>query len=159
VLHHYVVKSRAEFVSKKTRGSGAGNRKDWPYWNYIEQLSNSTCTQGVAISAAFMASKPRLALPAPARVTHDCHKRAAAAYAALLTPVPGEGGAAGGAGAVPAAAAAGATGSTPAAAAVAAAEAAPRAVEQRLAAGRAGVAAGSGGDGGADSSIDQWLPC
>ena len=31
-LHHYVLKSRAEFAAKVARGSGAGNVKTWEYW-------------------------------------------------------------------------------------------------------------------------------
>lgn len=84
VLHHYVLKSKAEFVAKKARGSGAGNRKDWAYWDYVEKLATDTCTEGLAASAAFLASKPQLGLPQAAHVLQDCHKRAAAAYEALL---------------------------------------------------------------------------
>lgn len=84
VLHHYVLKSKAEFVSKTARGSGAGNRKGWPYWQYVEQLANETCTQGLPVSKAFMASSPQLAVPPAGRVLHGCHERAVAAYEALL---------------------------------------------------------------------------
>jgi hypothetical protein len=101
VLHHYVLKSRAEFVAKKARGSGAGNRKDWAYWEYIEKLSNQTCSAGLAVSEAFFASGPQLALPQRARLADGCHGRAAAAYGALLKPVDAssEGGRSGSSGA------------------------------------------------------------
>ena len=84
VLHHYVLKSKADFVAKKTRGSGAGNKKDWGYWQYIEQLANETCTDGIPVSKAFMSSQPRLGLPQSAHVLQGCHQKAAAAYEALL---------------------------------------------------------------------------
>lgn len=84
MLHHYVLKSKAEFVAKQARGSGAGNKKDWGYWEYIEKLANQTCTEGVPVSKAFLASKPKLGLPESARVMHGCHSKAVAAYEALL---------------------------------------------------------------------------
>lgn len=84
MLHHYVLKSKAEFVAKQARGSGAGNKKDWGYWQYVEQLANHTCAAGVPLSKAFMDSKPALGLPESAHVLQGCHKKAAAAYDALL---------------------------------------------------------------------------
>jgi hypothetical protein len=87
VLHHYVLKSKAEFVAKQARGSGAGNRKDWAYWDYIEGLANQTCTQGVPVSKAFMDTSPQINLLEAAQVMHGCHSKAAAAYEALVRPV------------------------------------------------------------------------
>lgn len=84
VLHHYVLKSKAEFVAKQARGSGAGNKKDWGYWEYVEKLANQTCSEGVPISKVFMASKPKLGLPESAQLFQGCHSKAAAAYEALL---------------------------------------------------------------------------
>lgn len=97
VLHHYVLKSKAEFVAKQARGSGAGNKKDWGYWEYVEKLANQTCSEGVPVSAAFLASQPRLRLPASAHVLQGCHSKAVAAYEALLSRAKdGSGGAAAG---------------------------------------------------------------
>jgi hypothetical protein len=79
-----VLKSKAEFVAKQARGSGAGNKKDWGYWGYVEQLANQTCSGGVPISKAFMASKPKLGLAESAQLLQGCHSKAAAAYEALL---------------------------------------------------------------------------
>ncbi|KAI8466105.1 MAG: hypothetical protein J3K34DRAFT_524780 [Monoraphidium minutum] len=62
-LYHYVTKSRTEFAAKVARGSGAGNVKTWEYWDYLEPLATATCTHGLNVSAAFMASNPRLRPP------------------------------------------------------------------------------------------------
>jgi hypothetical protein len=84
VLHHYVLKSKAEFVAKQARGSGAGNKKDWGYWEYVEKLANNTCLEGLPVSKAFMDSQPALGLSKSAHVLQGCHQKAAAAYDALL---------------------------------------------------------------------------
>lgn len=87
VLHHYVLKSRAEFASKKARGSGAGNVKEWSFFNYMDNLSNSTCTWGENVSKAFFASKPRLR--PPRGPSHPCSlrsKQLATAAAAATAP-------------------------------------------------------------------------
>ncbi|KAF8066394.1 glycosyltransferase family 92 protein [Scenedesmus sp. PABB004] len=63
VLHHYVLKSRAEFGAKRTRGSGAGNVKDWAFFDYMDALANATCGWGPRLSAAFLSSGPRLRPP------------------------------------------------------------------------------------------------
>jgi hypothetical protein len=94
-----VLKSKAEFVAKQARGSGAGNRKDWAYWDYIEGLANQTCSQGVPVGKAFMDSRPQISLPEAALVTHGCRSKAAAAYEALLKPVQDSKSQTGGAGA------------------------------------------------------------
>lgn len=58
-----MLKSRAEFAAKKARGSGAGNVKEWSFFDYMDGLSNMTCTWGQPISRAYFASKPRLRPP------------------------------------------------------------------------------------------------
>lgn len=63
VLHHNVLKSKAEFVAKNARGAGTGTREGWDFWDQMEELAIETCTDGVAASAAFLASKPQLDLP------------------------------------------------------------------------------------------------
>jgi hypothetical protein len=83
VLHHYVLKSRAEFAGKHARGSGAGNVKGWEFFDYVDSVSNSSCTWGQGISKAFFASRPRLR---PPKAGHPCNmlrsKQVAAAAAA-----------------------------------------------------------------------------
>jgi hypothetical protein len=70
VLHHYVLKSRAEFAGKHARGSGAGNVKGWEFFDYVDSVSNSSCTWGQGISKAFFASRPRLR---PPKAGHPCN--------------------------------------------------------------------------------------
>jgi hypothetical protein len=90
VLHHYVLKSKAEFATKSARGSGAGNVKTWGYWDYIEGLCTGNCSGGVAVSKAFMASQPRLKhVAAPGHfcshsVQHSAAERLKAAAAGVL---------------------------------------------------------------------------
>jgi hypothetical protein len=81
-LYHYVLKSRAEFADKMGRGSGAGNIKTWEYWDYVEPLATGTCTHALDVSAAFLASKPRLR--PPGRLGQ------VGAWKTLRTPVPVE---------------------------------------------------------------------
>jgi hypothetical protein len=69
VLHHYVLKSRAEFAGKHARGSGAGNVKGWEFFDYVDSVSNSSCSWGQGISKAFFASRPRLR---PPKAGHPC---------------------------------------------------------------------------------------
>ena len=45
-LHHYLLKSRAEFVTKMARGSGDGTAKDWSLWESVENRSVSVCEGG-----------------------------------------------------------------------------------------------------------------
>lgn len=52
-LHHYATKSRAEFLAKEARGTGASNRKDAGYWAYAEALANSTCDWARGVGEAF----------------------------------------------------------------------------------------------------------
>ncbi|CAF3356945.1 unnamed protein product [Rotaria socialis] len=44
LLHHYVLKSKEEYVEKMLRGSANRNKKDWNFWNHIEMYSNASCT-------------------------------------------------------------------------------------------------------------------
>lgn len=67
IIHHYVLKSRTEFAAKNARGSGAGNVKDWAFFDYMDGLSNHTCTWGQPVSKAFLASRPRLRPPRGAK--------------------------------------------------------------------------------------------
>jgi hypothetical protein len=55
-LHHYATKSRAEFLAKEARGTGASNRKDAGYWAYAEGLANSTCAWARGVGEAFEGS-------------------------------------------------------------------------------------------------------
>jgi len=56
-LHHYATKSRAEFLAKEARGTGASNRKDAGYWAYAEGLATATCAwAGRAAGEAFEGS-------------------------------------------------------------------------------------------------------
>lgn len=53
-LHHYAIKSRAEFLAKEARGTGASNRKDAGYWAYAEGLASSgTCAWARPVGEAF----------------------------------------------------------------------------------------------------------
>ncbi|WIA22986.1 hypothetical protein OEZ86_009904 [Tetradesmus obliquus] len=94
VIHHYVLKSRAEFAGKHARGSGAGNVKGWEFFNFVDGISNSSCSWGQGISRAFFASRPRLR---PPKGSHLCSLRskqlvaaAAAAGAAVGLQEAGE---------------------------------------------------------------------
>eukprot|EP00775_Hariotina_reticulata_P011536 gene11536-11679_t len=90
VLHHYVLKSKAEFATKSARGSGAGNVKTWGYWDYIEGLCTSNCSAGLAVSQAFLASHPQLKqISSPGHfcshsVQHSAAERLKAAAAGVL---------------------------------------------------------------------------
>eukprot|EP00879_Flechtneria_rotunda_P018575 GHRR01019491.1.p1 GENE.GHRR01019491.1~~GHRR01019491.1.p1 ORF type:complete len:342 (+),score=104.91 GHRR01019491.1:616-1641(+) len=86
VLHHYVLKSKSEYETKIARGSGAGNTKTWSYWDYLEGLSNHTCTWGLPISRAFLSSRPRLRIP---RQGHFCSRGRAQATTAAAGNLKG----------------------------------------------------------------------
>jgi Glycosyl transferase family 2 len=43
-LHHYVLKSRAEFGEKILREGPNGRKKSWGYWNYLEHVRHVSCT-------------------------------------------------------------------------------------------------------------------
>lgn len=82
VIHHYVLKSRAEFAGKHARGSGAGNVKGWEFFDFVDGISNSTCSWGQGISRAFFASRPRLRPPKGSHLCGLRSKQLAAAAAA-----------------------------------------------------------------------------
>jgi hypothetical protein len=88
VIHHYVLKSREEFAGKHARGSGAGNVKGWEFFDYVDGISNSSCTWGQGISRAFFASRPRLR---PPRGSHLCSLRSKQLAAAAAAAAAGAG--------------------------------------------------------------------
>jgi hypothetical protein len=48
-LHHYLTKSRAEYIAKMKRGSAAGNFKTMEFFEAIEELANATCADAVPL--------------------------------------------------------------------------------------------------------------
>lgn len=51
-VHHYILRSRAEFEEKTIRGSGNLDKKGWDYWNVVEATSTQVCTNAVDQVAA-----------------------------------------------------------------------------------------------------------
>ncbi len=80
-LYHYVLKSAAEFAEKMTRGSGAGNRKDWDFFLDVEAAATDNCTYGQEVAREFLASKPRLYLHSRRREAEQRAEDAAVAVA------------------------------------------------------------------------------
>jgi hypothetical protein len=43
-LHHYVVKSKEDFILKMHRGAGDGISTNWDFWKHVETFSTEKCT-------------------------------------------------------------------------------------------------------------------
>ncbi|KAI8824419.1 uncharacterized protein EV422DRAFT_485841, partial [Fimicolochytrium jonesii] len=42
-LHHYVVKSKAEYAAKVQRGNGMDQPKGWDFWDHVEKMPSVDC--------------------------------------------------------------------------------------------------------------------